>query len=127
MAISPVIIPPEPPKGGRGGLLGKIIGGVAGAVAAPFTGGTSLAIGPAVGGAIGEAADPGKAGFEIAGPNVLQTAVKYDPNLQLGLMTNSQEALKTHPGFDSDQARQVFDYLENAKKKIVEKLSLGGI
>ena len=121
-------------KPGKGGLWAKIGGGLAAAIAgaaAPFTAGTSLAAVPAALGAAGVGA--GVAGtllnkgskVQSSALSPLDTVSKTDPGLQMATLTSAQQVAINHPDFSADQAKQVFDYLDQAKQKLNERLNLG--
>ena len=96
----PVNVEPKT-SGGKGGLWGKIAGGalaLAGAVAAPFTGGATAALLPAAGALmgmagplIGNAIDPLK---QTSGRSntPLESYMKNDPEAQTAVL---QEAMKS--------------------------------
>lgn len=124
MALNPINMPQPSSSGGKGGLWGKIAGGIAGAVAAPFTGGASLATIPAlmgtgamVGETVGSMADPMKMKDAPQGPNMLDSAIKRDPSLQIGVLTQGQEALRDL-GLPHNDYLTAHNTLEEAKKRI---------
>lgn len=106
-------------KGGIGGLLGKIGGGLLSAVAAaaaPFTGGTSAAAVPAVlgatglaGGLAGGLADPGKI---TEGKKVGTLQSQADVNPEVGILTvqDAMSALdQLPPSPEVDETRNTFN------------------
>ena len=124
--MNPINTPPPKKKGGSGGLLGKIIGGVAGAIGGTFVGNPigGATLGASVGGLAGGAIDPGKIVESPQGPTSLETAMKHDPALQIGALTNAQEALRTsdmHP----DDALSMNSYFDEVKNKLANKLNMG--
>jgi hypothetical protein len=78
MALTPLTFQKKPQSGGGG--LGSVLGGILGAIAAPFTAGASIpiaaagmSIGSTAGGLIGGAAAPGKGGGQ--GMQLQQSAI----------------------------------------------------
>jgi hypothetical protein len=132
MALNPIYIPERQKRGG--GLFGKIAGGLAGlaaGVAAPFTGGASLAAipglmaaGSTVGGIAGEAISPSKASPGGGGNPVLETAMQADPMAQMAMLSESQNSLKGYP-LPTDQAQEAWDYYERAKQDLRKRMNLG--
>lgn len=104
MAISPITVEPKQ-KGGRGGLIGKIIGGALGVIAAPWTGGASIGAGMAAGSAIGGAADPART---VGGKPVgtLDSQIDHNPEVGALALNDGLKALDfLPPGPDTDEKR----------------------
>lgn len=118
MPINP--IQPLPPKQ-SGGLLGKVLGGIGGlvgTVAAPFTGGASLALGPALG-AVGSVADPGKTTGGQQGPSPLQSMADR-PGQQIARLNDAENALKTQL-IPQDEYSNISRKLKEAKQAIMSR------
>ena len=115
-------------KGGKGGLWGKIAGGalaLGSVVAAPFTGGTSMAALPAALGAgavaapiVGNAIDPVKVDPGVSKPGALQTAAMQDDSMTEALITQGRNDLVKRSDIPDDQARIKADFLDNALAQI---------
>lgn len=102
-----------PVKEGKsgGGGLGGILGAIGGLVAAPFTGGASLAAtagligaGAGIGSTVGNAVAPGKSATPIGGPDAegtsaMQRRLSDNPNVgsESAILADSLEALKEAP------------------------------
>lgn len=129
MALSQIALNPKPK--GKGGLIGKIVGGVVGAgaaAAAPFTGGATLplvatgfGVGSTVGGLVGEKADPQKS---TKGGVPLQ-AVAKDPEVQLVALDEGQKLIRKDTRIDTSEASSLLDQMEKAKQ--VLRSRLGGV
>lgn len=129
MALSSIALNSK--KKGKGGLIGKIVGGVVGAgaaAAAPFTGGATLplvatgfGIGSTVGGLVGESADPQKT---TKGALPLQSVAK-DPEVQLVALDEGQKLIRKDTRIGSDEAGSLLEQMEKAKQ--VLRSRLGGV
>lgn len=136
MAIANIFVPPEPPKGGGGGLMGLVSQGLGGlitlgsVIAAPFTGGASMAGVPygtglmAGGTALGAVVDPVEAampGTPRQGANVSQTAaserLKQDPKAVVASLNESMSALKS----SSNKTQQaLMPFLTSARDQMMK-------
>jgi hypothetical protein len=105
MALSPIQLKPKQ-SGGKGGLWGTVIGGGLGAIAAPFTGGSSIGAGMALGGAVGGAVDPAKQSGG-RGVSTLDTAAKMSPGVQKRQLLDIMEEVKMSPELDEQKKRDV--------------------
>jgi hypothetical protein len=132
MAMNPIYVEPKVKKGG--GLFGKIIGGLAGLAAAPFTGGMSvpaaigatagaMGLGGMVGGMAGEAISPTKV-TEGKSVGSLDTALKADPHAQLAMLNEGQKALGGYP-MDTNEAEGLNNYFEAAKQDLMRRMKIG--
>ena len=134
--VAPVI------KGGKksGGMWGSIIGGLAGlgaVAAAPFTAGTSLAALPVALGATAAGAPllanaispgtPGSASSPIAqseGKKSALSVMMKQPDVQLAVMDSSKKAIP-QSDLGPDQAKNAYAMLDEASKKLREKMNMG--
>lgn len=129
MALSEVYNPGKKPKRG-GGLLGSVLGGLAGLVAAPFTGGASLGTalgligaGSTAGGIAGELAAPGdlgQAGIKIPQAKTERRAVSVMmkmPEVQLASMVNAKNKL-SESGLPIDQQEKYRLLFDQATERI---------
>jgi hypothetical protein len=134
MGMNPISIPQSPikKKGGLFGAISNIVGGavaLGGAVAAPFTGGASLAAVPvgtgimAGGGALGGAIDPAiiSGGERASAINPMETAAKNklssDPRAQVAQLNESLSALKQSNNVKLQKAVEPF--LVSARDRIM--------
>lgn len=124
MALNPINMTPKQ-SGGKWGLLGKIIGGAAGAIGGSFIGQPQLGFqaGSMLGGTIGEASDPAKM-HGGQGVNLIQSAVKTDPEMQNMVMSDAQSALKDIPGLSVEDHKSLHDQFELAKQRNDERLRM---
>ena len=139
-AINDPVPTPARRSGGKGGLWGSIVGGVAGVgslAAAPFTGGTSLAALPAVLGGVSAAApvvgnliDPAKvSGGEgqasavplVQGPKAKMSVMAQDPNVQLATIANAKSLIPQSRMSQSD-AEEAMSLLNGAQSKLQYRL-----
>ena len=131
MAINPIYIPPVKKSGG--GLWGKIAGwlaGLAGGVAAVATGGAAapaipalMGAGSAIGGMAGEAISPTTM---KEGKGAMNTAMQADPMAQMAMLKDSQNALTQFP-MATDQMKEMYDYLEQAKQNLNARMKIGSL
>jgi hypothetical protein len=128
MAMNPIYVGGKVKKGG--GLFGKVIGGLAGLAAAPFTGGSSLLAAPALmgagsmaGGAIGEAVSPTTI-TEPKSISTLDTALKADPQAQLAMLSDGQKSLSQYP-MGTSEMETGYNYLEAAKQDLLRRMKIG--
>jgi hypothetical protein len=132
--MTPINLKPRQ-SGGSGGLWGKIIGGIAGAVAAPFTAGASLAAvpalmgaGSAIGGMVGSAVDPGKisggGGVQSTESGVkatpLDTTAMLDPEVQQATVLDSKKALWGEPSIPMAEKQRYSDVLDQTHSALEE-------
>jgi hypothetical protein len=138
MSLANIVIPPEPIKKGGGGLFGALssfAGGLVslgGVLAAPFTGGASMAAVPygaaMIGGgnAVGSIVDPVTAptgGNPRGGVDVVETAARQrlgqDPRAVVAGLNESMDALK-----QSDRRLQsaLNPFLEEARSKAMQRI-----
>lgn len=132
MSMNPVFVPGKVKKGG--GLFGKIIGGLAGLAAAPFTGGMSIpaaigatagavGAGQMLGGMAGEGISPTKV-TESKGVSTLDTAMKADPQAQLAILSDAQKSLPNYP-MATSEAEGLNNYFETAKQDLMRRMKIG--
>lgn len=124
-------------SGGKGGLWGKIAGGLVGglsAVAAPFTGGATLpgvaaslpsiaagmGIGSLAGEALGSAIDPAK----VTNPTPLQTVGKSDPGVMLAQLSEASKAAVELP---ETEAQPIQQHLQTAMEAVKKRQQLLGV
>lgn len=113
-----------------GGILGSVLGGIAGLAAAPFTGGASLAAIPAasfagskIGGIIGEAISPRKV-IEPGGPSPLQSAVAADPEAQFAALRNISAELMSSSELSQPEQQELAGIFNPALEIINERLKI---
>ena len=127
MPLSDVYVQPDVKKN-KWGLFGKIIGGVLGAVAAPFTAGGSLAAIPAgfaLGSTAGEMAGglAGKSGVtEGKKVDLLSRYATKDPDVKMGILDDAAKKVRSDFSIPEDQRRSFIGSTELAKQKIKESL-----
>ena len=125
----------EKTTGGKGGLWGKIVGGLiatAGAIATPFTAGASSVLVP-VGAAlastaaplIGNAVDPLKQKISGKVP-ALQTYAKTDPDAQAAILQESMKSVAERPDVFASVSEQAdtLQKMGSAKRSLLEMSQL---
>ena len=103
-------------KKGGGGLFGKIAGGVAGVLGAPFTIGASLAAIPtlsSVGGMLGEMASRTKVKGGKSVPR-LQAAQKQNPDVQLASLLETQRQINSAGQLNEAQKSEALGFVNPA-------------
>lgn len=140
MGLEDIKPPTDEGHKGQGGLWGSIAGGLlaaAGAVAAPFTAGTSLAAVPAglaLAGAaapvVGNAIDPSVAGSNEGVVPHTETnksaldALSMHPEVQLAGLQQSRDALKSAQGLPAEQVSTLNQMFTDASGKLKNQLGI---
>ena len=119
---------------GKGGLWGKIAGGIIsalGAIATPFTAGASAAAVPigaglAAGAApfIGEAIDPTRVEPGVSKPSTLATVAQADLQMTKALLDQGAKDVVGRQDIPHEQAVQTVDFINQAKQRLMERQRL---
>lgn len=129
MAVNP-IMPVAPPRkkgllGKIGGVLGTVLGGAVGGLTGGLPGASlGASLGGKVGGTVGGLAQGGGGG-QPQGPSIIDSAVKKDPNLQIGVLQEGRRALKELPipGPQHEESDKLFN---DAIEAIRRRMNIGG-
>jgi len=120
--INPINVQPQVSSGHKG-LWGKIAGGAAAVIAAPFTGGASLKLAPelmAAGGLVGGLMDKTKQ-TGGGGPTPIQTASQFDPGVGIQQLNDARQALDQmdlHP----QMKNELLGHFDLAQEELRKKL-----
>lgn len=131
MPLSPIQQPqPEQKHGLLGkiaGIAGKVLGGGIGFLAG---GPVGAVVGSGIGGTVGDVggalANLSGGGGQASPVNLIQSAVKHDPALQIGVLREGQRALKELP-IPLPEHEAAHNSLEGAINEIRKRNQLGGI
>ena len=119
---------------GKGGLWGKIAGGIIsalGAAVTPFVppaGAAGIAAGTALAGGaapfIGEAIDPSRVEPGVSKPSTLENVAKQDPQMTMALLDQGAKDVVGRQDIPHEQAAQTVDFLNQAKQRLMERQRL---
>lgn len=116
----------KPKSSGGGGILGSVLGGLTGLIAAPFTGGASI---PAAMGAMGAGASLGGLVGNMISPaeskegNKVQTsrtAMQAMPDVQAAELADASTLVDTVPGMSPDDKSLLKSQFNAAKDELLK-------
>jgi len=127
MAINQVMMPQKKASGG-GGILGKLLGTGLGGLGGFIVGGpagavTGAGLGSQVGGTIGEVASPTTQASATQGVNRLQSMVPQSFDVQLAMLENAKQQVKSAPDISPEQAMEFQTFFSDAQNKLKQRLT----
>jgi|SRR5580765_436062 len=128
MGMNPIAQPPpEQHKslwGKIAGLAGTVLGGTIGSIVPGVGTAAGAALGGGLGSTVGGLASGGGQSGTPRGPSLIDTAVKNDPALQMGIIQEGKTALASLP-MPIDEYKKHVNALNMAQDALSQKLGVG--